>query len=107
VSEWKDSQELLDVIDKLQGTPGMPADIKDNLPQVIVVGAQVLLRAVVHSHSPSSQGTGKSSVLTAISGIELPRGEQTTTRCPIRLVLRRATCQFRAVISVKWAAQCE
>lgn len=43
------------------------------------------------------QSSGKSSVLEAISGISLPRGSGLVTRCPVRLIMRRARDE-------KWAA---
>jgi GTP-binding protein EngB required for normal cell division len=45
------------------------------LPKICVVG---------------DQNVGKSSVIEAISGIKVPRGESTTTRCPMEINLRRA-----------------
>ena len=48
-------------------------DIK--LPTIVVVG---------------DQSSGKTSVIEALSGVELPRGEHITTRCP--LVMRMVSC---------------
>ncbi len=45
------------------------------MPQICVMG---------------DQSSGKSSVLEALSGIPFPRGTGLTTRCPIRMVMRRA-----------------
>ena len=36
------------------------------------------------------QSSGKSSVLEALSGVPFPRGSGLVTRCPVRLVMRRA-----------------
>ena len=46
-----------------------------NVPQICVMG---------------DQSSGKSSVLEALSGIPFPRGSGLVTRCPIRLVMRKA-----------------
>jgi interferon-induced GTP-binding protein Mx1 len=46
-----------------------------NIPQICVMG---------------DQSSGKSSVLEALSGIPFPRGSGLVTRCPIRLVMRKA-----------------
>lgn len=54
--------------------------------------------------------SGKSSLLSAISGVELPASSTLTTRCPILLEMARATADEtdtaatakRAVISVQW-----
>ena len=40
--------------------------------------------------SVGCQSSGKSSVLESITGIQLPRGEGTVTRCPIEIQLRNA-----------------
>lgn len=60
---------LLDAVDQLRGILTKEEDIQ--LPTIVVVG---------------DQSSGKSSVLEAISGVQLPRGQNITTRCP--LVLR-------------------
>jgi interferon-induced GTP-binding protein Mx1 len=46
------------------------------MPQICVMG---------------DQSSGKSSVLEALSGIPFPRGSGLVTRCPIRMVMKRAT----------------
>jgi len=60
---------LLDAVDQLRGILTKEEDIQ--LPTIVVVG---------------DQSSGKSSVLEALSGVSLPRGQNITTRCP--LVLR-------------------
>jgi GTP-binding protein EngB required for normal cell division len=60
---------LLDAVDQLRGLLSNEHNIK--LPTIVVVG---------------DQSSGKSSVLEALSGVSLPRGQNITTRCP--LVLR-------------------
>jgi interferon-induced GTP-binding protein Mx1 len=50
-------------------------DAELNVPQICVMG---------------DQSSGKSSVLEALSGIPFPRGSGLVTRCPIRLVMRKA-----------------
>ena len=49
-------------------------NIQIELPKIVVAG---------------NQSSGKSSVLESITGICLPRGENTVTRCPIVIQLRR------------------
>ena len=49
--------------------------VKLNMPQICVMG---------------DQSSGKSSVLEALSGIPFPRGSGLVTRCPIRMVMKRA-----------------
>lgn len=51
----------------------LEADLK--MPQICVMG---------------DQSSGKSSVLEALSGIPFPRGSGLVTRCPIRMVMKRA-----------------
>ncbi len=50
-------------------------DVELNIPQICVMG---------------DQSSGKSSVLEALSGIPFPRGTGLVTRCPIRMVMKRA-----------------
>ncbi|KAJ1461226.1 P-loop containing nucleoside triphosphate hydrolase protein [Pelagophyceae sp. CCMP2097] len=54
-----------------------------NVPQICVMG---------------DQSSGKSSVLEALSGVPFPRGSGLVTRCPVRLVMRRADA------GAKWSA---
>uniref|UniRef100_A0A8C1EY09 Uncharacterized protein n=1 Tax=Cyprinus carpio carpio TaxID=630221 RepID=A0A8C1EY09_CYPCA len=64
-------QPLIELIDSLR-LIGIDKDI--DLPSIAVVG---------------DQSSGKSSVLEALSGVALPRGSGTTTRCPLELKLRK------------------
>eukprot|EP00771_Trimastix_marina_P003147 gnl/Trimastix_PCT/4353.p1 GENE.gnl/Trimastix_PCT/4353~~gnl/Trimastix_PCT/4353.p1 ORF type:complete len:730 (+),score=168.81 gnl/Trimastix_PCT/4353:117-2306(+) len=64
---------MLDRIDRLRGIlKGEPI----SLPMIVVIG---------------DQSTGKSSVLEAISGIELPRGSGICTRVPLELRMKRSS----------------
>lgn len=47
------------------------------------------------------QSSGKSSVLEALSGIPFPRGAGLVTRCPIRMVMKRAVAgeSWKAIVS--------
>ncbi|XP_067672962.1 interferon-induced GTP-binding protein Mx-like isoform X2 [Haliotis asinina] len=63
---------LIDLVDKLRGY-GLDRDI--NLPAVAVIG---------------DQSAGKSSVLEAISGVQLPRGSGTVTRCPLEMRMKHS-----------------
>ena len=54
-----------------------------NLPSIVVVG---------------DQSSGKSSVLEAISGVNLPRGDGIMTRVPIQLRLRKSRGPLRIVV---------
>ena len=53
------------------------------------------------------QSSGKSSVLEALSGVPFPRGSGLVTRCPVRLVMRRAAAgmQWSALVSTTSSAQ--
>uniref|UniRef100_A0A7S3JVN6 Dynamin-type G domain-containing protein n=1 Tax=Aureoumbra lagunensis TaxID=44058 RepID=A0A7S3JVN6_9STRA len=53
------------------------------------------------------QSSGKSSVLEALSGIPFPRGSGLVTRCPVRLVMRRADSgtRWQAVASLESSQQ--
>lgn len=62
---------ILDIYDEIRE---ILKDIKKiELPKIVVVG---------------DQSSGKSSVLESITGINLPRGENTVTKCPIIIQLR-------------------
>ncbi|XP_046352527.2 interferon-induced GTP-binding protein Mx1-like [Haliotis rufescens] len=63
---------LIDLVDKLRGY-GLDSDI--NLPAVAVIG---------------DQSAGKSSVLEAISGVQLPRGTGIVTRCPLEMRMKHS-----------------
>ncbi|XP_051719712.1 interferon-induced GTP-binding protein Mx-like [Ctenopharyngodon idella] len=64
-------QPLIELIDSLRFI-GIDKDI--DLPSIAVVG---------------DQSSGKSSVLEALSGVSLPRGNGIVTRCPLELKLRK------------------
>lgn len=70
---------FLDAIDNLRKF-GLDEDLK--LPTFVVIG---------------DQSSGKSSILEAISGVQLPRGTGIVTRCPLQL-------QMKQVKSKKWRA---
>ncbi|XP_064008625.1 interferon-induced GTP-binding protein Mx-like [Pogoniulus pusillus] len=66
----------IDLIDSLRSL-GIEKDL--SLPAIAVIG---------------DQSSGKSSVLEALSGVALPRGNGIVTRCPLELKLKRgAACQ--------------
>ena len=67
----EDVRPFIDIIDELRSI-GLDKDVP--LPAVVVVG---------------DQSAGKSSVLEAISGVELPRGTDIVTRCPLELRLKK------------------
>ncbi|KAL4657023.1 interferon-induced GTP-binding protein Mx3-like [Arapaima gigas] len=75
----------IDLIDSLRST-GIEKDL--TLPSIAVIG---------------DQSSGKSSVLEALSGVALPRGNGIVTRCPLELKLRKLKggVQWRAVISYR------
>jgi len=64
---------LLDAVDQLRG---LLSSEPIKLPTIVVVG---------------DQSSGKSSVLEALSGVALPRGQNITTRCPLILRLINLT----------------
>jgi interferon-induced GTP-binding protein Mx1 len=51
--------------------------------------------------SVGCQSAGKSSVLESITGIQLPRGEGTVTRCPIMIQLRNAKKKNQQELNMK------
>ena len=55
------------------------------LPKICVVG---------------DQSTGKSSLIEGISGIKVPRGEDTTTRCPLEIILREEKYPWQCSITI-------
>ena len=67
----EDVRPFIDIIDELRSL-GLDEDV--SLPAVVVVG---------------DQSAGKSSVLEAISRVELPRGTDIVTRCPLELRLKK------------------
>jgi GTP-binding protein EngB required for normal cell division len=68
----KSIKPILDVFDKIRETLRFE---NIELPKIVVVG---------------DQSSGKSSVLESITGIQLPRGENTVTKCPIVIQMREA-----------------
>ena len=72
MSEQFDRQvrPFIDLIDSLRSL-GLDEDV--NLPSVVVIG---------------DQSTGKSSVLEAISAVQLPRGSEIVTRCALELRMK-------------------
>ncbi|CAF4649899.1 unnamed protein product, partial [Rotaria sp. Silwood1] len=68
----EESRGLLSAIDKMRE---LLHGERVTLPEIVVVG---------------DQSVGKSSVLEAISGIELPRAQNICTRCPLELRMKTA-----------------
>ncbi|XP_071111276.1 interferon-induced GTP-binding protein Mx-like [Haliotis cracherodii] len=68
---------LIDLVDRLRGY-GLDSDIR--LPAVAVIG---------------DQSAGKSSVLEAISGVQLPRGTGIVTRCPLEMRMKHSEVEDR------------
>jgi GTPase SAR1 family protein len=64
----RESKALVDALDKIRLL--VDGNLSEDIPQVILVG---------------DQSSGKSSLLSAIAGINLPRGSSTCTRCPINI----------------------
>jgi GTPase SAR1 family protein len=84
--EYKQAiRPILDVFDKVRR---ILKDEEIDLPKIVVVG---------------DQSSGKSSVLESITGISLPRGTGTVTKCPIIIQSRLAKTQSEegAVISAE------
>ena len=76
---------FIDLVDSLRNS-GVDQDL--NLPSIAVIG---------------DQSTGKSSVLEAISGVHLPRGQGMMTRCALELRMKREeTSQWRAVLRTQF-----
>jgi len=65
----------IELIDNFREKFSSEINRKLKLPQIIVVG---------------DQSSGKSSILEAISGIKLPKGVNTVTRCPIVIQMRKS-----------------
>jgi GTP-binding protein EngB required for normal cell division len=64
----RESKALVDALDKIRLL--VDGSLSDDIPQVILVG---------------DQSSGKSSLLSAIAGVNLPRGGSTCTRCPTNI----------------------
>lgn len=69
----RDIRPILDAIDDIRPYVKNVNDIAQMLPAIVVVG---------------DQSSGKSSLLEALSGVELPRGAGICTRVPLELQLR-------------------
>lgn len=80
--QWNtdDSRGLLSAVDKMRE---LLHGEKVTLPEIVVVG---------------DQSVGKSSVLEAISGIQLPRAQNICTRCPLELRMKTAQDKEYATI---------
>lgn len=76
----KESSGLLSAVDRMRE---ILHNEKITLPEIVVVG---------------DQSVGKSSVLEAISGIQLPRAQNICTRCPLELRMKSTTGSEYAVI---------
>ncbi|CAF2028320.1 unnamed protein product [Rotaria magnacalcarata] len=81
--ENAESRRLLAVVDEMRE---MLHHEKIALPQIAVVG---------------DQSVGKSSVLEALSSIQLPRAQQICTRCPLELRMKNTTSNEYATIRCK------
>ena len=75
-----ESRDLLSSVDKMREILHGEAV---HLPEIVVVG---------------DQSVGKSSVLEAISGIQLPRAQNICTRCPLELRMKKADDNEYALI---------
>ncbi|CAF1057239.1 unnamed protein product [Rotaria sordida] len=76
----KESRELLSAVDRMRE---ILQEDKICLPEIVVVG---------------DQSVGKSSVLEAVSGIQLPRAQNICTRCPLELRMKVTTGDEYAII---------
>ncbi|CAF2562938.1 unnamed protein product [Rotaria sp. Silwood2] len=76
----KESSGLLSTVDRMRE---ILHNEKITLPEIVVVG---------------DQSVGKSSVLEAISGIQLPRAQNICTRCPLELRMKSTIATEYAVI---------
>ena len=72
----------IDLIDSLRSS-GVDEDVSHGLPTVIVIG---------------DQSSGKSSVLEAISGVQLPRGQGMVTRCALELKMTRSSSKWQGLL---------
>ena len=80
VLNTKESSGLLSAVDRMRE---ILHNEKITLPEIVVVG---------------DQSVGKSSVLEAISGIQLPRAQNICTRCPLELRMKSTTGDEYATI---------
>ena len=74
---------ILDTFDKIREILRFE---KIELPKIVVVG---------------DQSSGKSSVLESITGVSLPRGENTVTKCPIILQMRNVPTHLEEYAQVR------
>lgn len=79
----KSIRPILDTFDKIREILRFE---KIELPKIVVVG---------------DQSAGKSSVLESITGISLPRGENTVTKCPIVIQIRGIDCKNQESANVR------
>ena len=77
------NEEIRAFVDKLSAT-NVPDYV--DLPMIAVMG---------------ETSSGKSALLSSISGVELPSASELTTRCPIKLQMKRAE-KKHATVSVQW-----
>jgi ABC-type phosphate/phosphonate transport system ATPase subunit len=78
-----------EIVEKLEQARTALADVNvdlaDHIPSIVVIG---------------DQSTGKSSLLSALTGLQLPTGDNTVTRAPLKIFIRpgkehKATLQYR------------
>eukprot|EP00439_Symbiodinium_sp_Y106_P037153 s4397_g4.t1 len=79
--------KAMDTIRQLRGL-GVDADV--DLPRICVVG---------------KQSSGKSSVMEALTGIEVPRAAGTCTRCAFEIYTASSAVEFECTVSVRCADQ--
>uniref|UniRef100_A0A1I8JAZ3 Dynamin-type G domain-containing protein n=1 Tax=Macrostomum lignano TaxID=282301 RepID=A0A1I8JAZ3_9PLAT len=72
---------FLDSVDLIRSEEG--EQLKSELFEVVVVG---------------DQSDGKSTLLEAITGVQLPKGTGLCTRCPIRLIIRKAETESASIL---------
>ncbi|PPQ82662.1 hypothetical protein CVT24_004200 [Panaeolus cyanescens] len=77
-------RKMLDLVNRLHKI-GAQLDI--DIPQIAVIGAQ---------------SAGKSSLIESISGITLPRGSGTCTRCPTECRLTRKDSRWQCTVSLRF-----
>ena len=82
IKSYKYVRPYIELIDRLR-EHGIDEDVA--LPTIIAMG---------------DQSSGKSSILEAISGVQLPRGSGLVTRCPLNMQLKRLRRSSKS-----WSAQ--
>ncbi|KAI1791428.1 P-loop containing nucleoside triphosphate hydrolase protein [Ganoderma leucocontextum] len=80
----KSSKELIEFVGQLRA---LGAHIDLELPRIVVIG---------------NQSAGKSSLVEAISGINVPRDAGTCTRCPMECRLSHAPGEWSCQIKIRW-----